>query len=174
MSRILFGPEQSDAIRYLLQSLFVTELLSPSKKLWLVFGWISDVEIIDNRTREFNSLEPDWGNTMIRLSKILKALLTRGSEINLIIRDVPHNTQRDFFRKIMEYKQEFPTLIKYHLDQTIHNKGIVGDDFIFTGSMNLTHYGITVNDESLSFATDTEQVEEWKISLEDTWNEKLK
>ena len=56
----------------------------------------------------------------------------------------------------------------------LYNTGIVGDDFIFTGTMNLTHYGITVKDESLSFSTETEQVEEWKISLEDTWNEKLK
>ena len=45
---ILFGPEQSDAILDLLQSIFVTEIISPSPKLSFFFGWMSDVEIINN------------------------------------------------------------------------------------------------------------------------------
>jgi hypothetical protein len=58
-SRDLHGPAQSRAVRDLLQSLFAAELISPSRKLWLFFAWISDVEILDNLARQFAVLEPD-------------------------------------------------------------------------------------------------------------------
>jgi hypothetical protein len=86
-SRDLHGPAQSRAVRDLFQSLFVAELINPSPKLWLFFAWISDVEILDNSARQFAALEPDWPAAPIRLSEVLRALLSRGVQIRLIIRE---------------------------------------------------------------------------------------
>src|SRR5262245_13475667 len=93
-SRDLHGPAQSRAVRDLFQSLFAAELINPGPKIWLFFAWISDVEILDNSARQFAALEPDWPVAPIRLSQVLKALLARGVQIRLIIRDHGHN---DYF-----------------------------------------------------------------------------
>src|SRR5690606_5950009 len=93
-SRDLHGPTQSRAVRDLFQSLFVAELINPSPKLWLFFAWISDVEILDNSARQFAALEPDWPAAPIRLSQVLQALLSRGVQVRLIIREHGHN---DYF-----------------------------------------------------------------------------
>jgi phosphatidylserine/phosphatidylglycerophosphate/cardiolipin synthase-like enzyme len=55
----------------------------------------------------------------------------------------------------------------------LHNKGILGDDFLLSGSMNLTFSGITVNEEHLTLRTDTASVEEWRVVLERKWSELL-
>jgi phosphatidylserine/phosphatidylglycerophosphate/cardiolipin synthase-like enzyme len=52
------------------------------------------VEIIDNSARQFAALEPDWPATPIRLSQVLSALLSRGVQVRLIIREDGHN---DYF-----------------------------------------------------------------------------
>ena len=79
---ILFGPEQSNAILDLLQSIFIAEVIYPSSKLSFFFGWMSDVELLNNEASEFSSLEPEWPNKMVCLSDVLKALMKRGCEIN--------------------------------------------------------------------------------------------
>ena len=171
--RYLFGPEQSNAIRDLLQSIFVAELLSPSKRLWFFFGWISDVEILDNQAREFNSLEPDWPTAKIRLSKIMAALLSRGSEISLILREDKRKHNKIFIENIKELKQQYPEHLKIAWDENEHNKAILGDDFLLNGSMNLTYYGITINGENIYLTTDSSAIELWRINALNRWNEKL-
>lgn len=172
--RFLFGPEQSNAIRDLLQSIFVAELLSPSKRLWFFFGWISDVEILDNQAREFSSLEPDWPAAKIRLSQIMVALLNRGSAISLILREDKQNHNKIFIENIKDLKQQYPEHLKIGWDKNEHNKAILGDDFLLYGSMNLTYYGITINGENISMTTESSEVEEFRLQIENKWNEKLK
>ena len=52
------------------------------------------LKIIDNSARQFAALEPDWPASPIRLSEVLRALLSRGVHIRLIIREDGHN---DYF-----------------------------------------------------------------------------
>jgi hypothetical protein len=171
-SRDLFGPGQSRAIRDLLQSLFAAELLHPSRRLWLIFGWISDIEILDNRARQFSPLQPDWPSTGIRLSRVLRALVERGGKIILIARDVEHN--RSFATQLKPLCTEFDGRLIVTLKPEVHEKGILGDDFLLNGSMNLTHNGVNTNDEHLTLRTDSSSVEEWRVSLEQKWAELLK
>lgn len=169
--RDLFGPGQSVAIRDLLQGLFAAELLSPSRQLWLLFGWISDIAIFDNQSRQFAALQPDWPDSEIRLSLILEALLERGGNIVLILRDVRHN--RDFVEGVVDLRNRYPERFRVHLAPEVHDKGILGDDFLVSGSMNLTFNGIMVNDEHIALRTDHASVEEWRMALEQKWREVL-
>jgi hypothetical protein len=165
--RDLFGPGQTTAIRDLLQSLFAAELLQPSRRLWLAFGWISDIEILDNRARQFAPIQPDWSASGIRLYSVFQALLERGGTIVLILRDVEHN--KTFVDRLKTLKFRFPSQIRIALGADVHEKGILGDDFLLSGSMNLTFNGITVNDEHLTLRTDRASVEEWRLVLEQKW-----
>jgi phosphatidylserine/phosphatidylglycerophosphate/cardiolipin synthase-like enzyme len=169
--RDLFGPEQTGAIRDLLQSLFVTEIIRPSSRLWLAFGWISDIEIIDNRVRQFSSLRPDWPVAGICLSRVMTALLEEGGSIALVLRDNDHN--RQFVDAVGVLRSRFPDRFKLAMGAVVHDKGILGDDFLLSGSMNLTYNGITINDEHLTLRTDIASVQEWRLALEKKWNDSL-
>lgn len=167
-ARDLFGPEQTGAIRDLLQSLLITELVRPSSRLWLAFGWISDIEVIDNRARQFSTLQPDWPAAGIRLTQVMTALIEAGGSIALVLRDIDHN--RQFVDVVKPLRTRFPDQFKLALGGLVHDKGILGDDFLLSGSMNLTYNGVTVNDEHLTLRTDMASVQEWRLALEKKWN----
>ncbi|AMS39348.1 MULTISPECIES: phospholipase D-like domain-containing protein DpdK [Phyllobacteriaceae] len=171
-SRDLHGPTQSRAIRDLFQSLFVAELINPSPKLWFFFAWISDVEILDNSARQFAALEPDWPATTIRLSQVLQALLSRGVQVRLIIREHGHNDY--FIAKLQSLKARHGDLVKWTIEKSFHAKGLLGADYFLSGSMNLTLTGISVNGEHLVLRTDPAAVAEQAIELESRWEGLLK
>ena len=166
-SRDIYGPAQSRAIADLLQSLFVAELVCPSSRLWLFFAWISDVEIIDNSVRAFSALEPDWPAAPIRLSQVLQALLTRGSEIRLVLRKQAHNDY--LLTRLETLKEHFGPQIKWGVEPDFHAKGMLGQDFFLSGSMNLTNNGVSVNGEHLVLRTEPELVSEQAIEVEERW-----
>ncbi|RWD75350.1 phospholipase D-like domain-containing protein DpdK [Mesorhizobium sp.] len=166
-SRDLHGPAQSRAVRDLFQGLFIAELINPSPKLWLFFAWISDVEIIDNSARQFAALEPDWPATPIHLSQVLRALLSRGVHIRLIIREDGHNDY--FIARLKTLKARYGDLLKWTIEKSFHAKGLLGADYFLAGSMNLTLSGISVNDEHLVLRTDPAVVAEQSIELEEKW-----
>lgn len=166
-SRDLHGPAQARGVRDLFQSLFAAELLNPSPKLWLFFAWISDVEILDNSARQFAALEPDWPAAPIRLSQVLRALLSRGVQLRLIIREHGHNDY--FIARLQTLKARYGDLLKWTVERSFHAKGLLGADYFLSGSMNLTLSGISVNGEHLVLRTDSAAVAEQAIELETRW-----
>ena len=161
---ILFGPEQSNAILDLLQSIFVAEIIYPSSKLSFFFGWMSDVELLDNEASEFSSLEPDWPNLKVCLSDVLRSLLKRGCRVFLVLKDVEHN--RKVEKEIIKRCQEYSDMLTIHWDEYEHKKVIVGDDFVVEGSMNLTKNGLNTNGESITFNTDPQDVARWQQEVD--------
>jgi len=171
-SRDLHGPAQSRAVRDLLQSLFVAELIAPSPKLWLFFAWISDIEVIDNSARQFASIQPDWPSKVIRLSEVLRALLSRGAEVRLVIREHGHNDY--FIAKLQVLKADFGDQVKWTIEKSFHAKGLLGRDYFLSGSMNLTLSGISINGEHLVLRTDPATVAEQAIELGSRWEGLMK
>lgn len=163
-SRDLTGPGQTRAIRDLLQSLFAIELLRPSRRLWIGFGWISDIEILDNQARQFSALQPDWPATQIRLSAVLEALAAKGCEVVVLVRD--HVWNQSFIDK-MRALSHLP--IRVIIAPDFHEKGLLGDDYVLSGSMNLTWSGVTVNDEHILLRTDPASVAERRLQLQEKW-----
>lgn len=171
-SRDLHGPAQARGVRDLFQSLFAAELISPSPKLWLFFAWISDVEILDNSARRFASLEPDWPAAPIRLSQVLGALLARGVQVRLIIREHGHNEY--FIARLRSLKEHYGDQLKWRVEKEFHAKGLLGADYFLSGSMNLTLSGISVNGEHLVLRTDPSAIAEQAEQLELQWEGLLK
>lgn len=64
-------------IRELLQTMFVGEMLLVGKKIWIVSPWVSNVVLIDNRSGNFDTLNPEWSRREIRLVDVLVALMAR-------------------------------------------------------------------------------------------------
>lgn len=170
-SRDLHGPAQTRGVRDLFQTLFAAELLSPSRKLWLFFAWISDVEVLDNSARRFAAIEADWAAAPIKLSQVLGALLARGTQVRLVIREHGHNAY--FVARLQTLKEHFGDQLRWVVEKDFHAKGLLGDDYFLSGSMNLTLSGISVNGEHLVLRTDPAAIAEQAEQLELQWESRL-
>lgn len=149
-----------------LSSLFVAELLQPSRPLWIVSPWVSDVELVDNTSRQLAGLCPAWPSTMIRLSVVIKTLLDRGGSLVLVVNDSPHN---DELRSRLDQAGLLGPDLRWICSPDLHEKGIVGEHFTLDGSMNLTYNGVNVNKEYLIYRTDAGTVAERRLTLSQRW-----
>jgi hypothetical protein len=90
-SRYIHSRLSSRQVPDLLQAIFVAELLTPSKCIWLVSPWISDIQVVDNTSNSFICLEPSRSRSRILLSQILSTLTQRGTIIHIATRPDKHN-----------------------------------------------------------------------------------
>jgi len=150
--------------RSLLQSIFAAELIKPSREFWLTSPWISDIPIIDNRALSFDIGE-QWGPTEIPLSKVLVAMARRGSWIKIITTKDPKN--REFLGRLESEKiqQRVGSQISIHFDddEALHEKAVVGDDFVIDGSMNFTYFGLLIRRERVNFDVNGERVAQVRV-----------
>ena len=161
MSRVIRKSLQrssTEAAR-LLAAVFTTELIAPSRCLWLVSPWISDIPMIDNRTDSFDVLRA-LGPREVRLSEVLTTLAEEGTTVVVGTTSDPTN---------LPFRQRLGRLFEEHgvsdrlvldVDQTLalHEKAITGDDFVIAGSMNITNNGVFVREEFVELRTEREFV----------------
>lgn len=167
--RIFRSSSTSSAeIRELLESLFAAELLSPGRCLWLVSPWLTDLELLDNRTGAYAALDPQWGPRQLRLAELLGRLLELGSRIVIVTRPDPHN--EPILRRLSDQAKASGAdqLLTIHRRGTLHLKGLLSDDFYLSGSMNLTFNGVEILEEGVTLETGREATEAARIAfLED-------
>jgi phosphatidylserine/phosphatidylglycerophosphate/cardiolipin synthase-like enzyme len=140
--------------RELLEQVFASELLRPSRVLWIVSPWIRDVPILDNRAGAYSSLGPEFPRVHVRLSAVLKELGRRGTSLVMACRPGPEGGELgDEVQRDLD-----PASVTIRRLSNLHVKGIVGDAYALTGSMNLTHNGVDHLTELIQFVTDPVQV----------------
>lgn len=166
-TRDLIGPGQAAAIRDVLQAIFIAELMLPSKPLWITSGWISDIELVDNTAHAFACLQPDWPPAPIRLSSLIEAIVLRGGEVRLIVRQIDHNDA--FLGRIADVRRRHGPAVGWRTDPSFHAKGLLGDGFLLEGSMNFTRSGLTVSGERVTYRTDLEGIAQRRLELEEMW-----
>lgn len=153
--------------RELLELMFVTELLSPSERLWVVSAWLRDVPIIDNRSGAYAALAPDFPRTEIRLSRVLSELVGRGTRVVIATRPSPDGGSVG--AALVSATRGVGVLVKTMPE--LHVKGIVGDHSALLGSMNLTNNGIENLTELLQFETDPGQLARLRAEFRATYGE---
>ncbi len=169
--RILAARGQGHVPAEFLQSIFATELLQPSRKLWLVSPWISDITVINNSGRRFASLDSTWESDEILLSDFIATYLARGSSVSLVMNTDSHN--RWIRRQLAPLIEEHPDQIDIRLMEEIHAKGIVSDHFALTGSMNITFNGININSEYIDYNIEPTVVHETLAQFEEYFGSEL-
>lgn len=153
-----------------LQALFVAELLNPSQPMWIITPWISDVEILDNRSGLFTGLLPDLPRRPIRLTEVLLSLLQRGGSVVIACRPDDHN--RSFVEQLKERvaaEGDLSEHLSYIYASDLHEKGILSGDILLSGSMNLTYNGIRRLEESITITHDHDTVARTRHAYEDRW-----
>jgi hypothetical protein len=138
-----------------LAGLFSAELACPSKCLWLVSPWISDIELLDNTAGNFDALTR-FGKRRIHLAEILVTLASTGTHLVVGTTMAEHNTRfLDRFKMLAEdLRVEDKLTISIDTSDDLHTKALTGDDFALAGSMNITFNGIQVREEFIDLRTD--------------------
>ncbi|MEF1280249.1 protein DpdD [Vibrio fortis] len=141
-----------------LSSLFVTEVIQPSDTLWLVSPWVTDLELLDNRTGNFDYLEPAWGQRMVQITELLTRMMANGGRLNLVTNFDTHNDR--FLRQLQERVENYGVKdrLKIVRKKQLHTKGILGRSFYLHGSMNLTRGGVEFNDEQINLDIDKQAI----------------
>jgi hypothetical protein len=149
-----------EEVRDLIQLLFACELIAPSRCLWLVSPWITDLDIIDNKDGGFSALEPTWGARPIRLTEVLARLAEQGTVLRVAMRPIRHErANADVARKLIDIGSSVDTdQVQVIEREELHTKGLLGDDYFLAGSMNFTRSGVEVWDERIELHTDRAHV----------------
>ena len=145
-------------IAELLQSMFVAEMLMPAGDLWIVSPWISNVVLIDHRSGTFDALNPEWGRREVRLVDVLLALMSRGASVKIVTRSDEMN--RAFIGRLKDMAQQLALedQVSITVREKLHTKGVLLSNSLLMGSMNLTYYGMQINDEWVEFSVDPEDL----------------
>ncbi len=135
----------------MLAGLMATELLQPSRCLWLISPWISDLVLLDNSAGTYDGLRR-WGSRPIRM---------------VVIGTTPDAHNRQFLDRLSSLAQDARRnhQLSVFVDERneLHTKSIVADDFALVGSMNLTFSGVHLREEFLELKTDYEFVSQARI-----------
>ncbi len=103
----------------------------------------------------------------VGLSQVLGKLLELGTTVHIATRPDDHNDAfLDRMRRIAE-PEGFP--LRLHSAQELHEKGILGDGFYLSGSMNFTFSGISLNEEAIHYSVDPPFVAENRILFANRW-----
>jgi hypothetical protein len=153
-----------------LQALFVAELLKPSTPLWIVTPWISEVDVLDNRSGLFNGLLPDLPQRPIRLIEVLVNMLQRGGGVVIACRPDDHN--RSFIESLRHRAAAEDAgyeRLNCRYASELHEKGILSSSLLLSGSMNLTYNGIRRLEESITITNDADTIARTRHAYEDRW-----
>ena len=164
-SRTFFNTRSKhrNEIKDLIASLMVGELLLPSKELWLVSPWISNIQVLDNRAGMFSSLFFGSTHESTTLVDVLEYLATLGTEVSIVTRpDDSENVVQELRRRSSTLQA--PGFLRIVERKKLHAKGLLGDSFCLSGSMNFTYSGVNINEELVTLHTDKQEVS--RIRLE--------
>jgi hypothetical protein len=144
-----------------LQLIFSAELVAPSKCLWIVSPWLRDIPVLDNRSGAYSSLCPEFPMMQISIGKVVAELLNRGTQVVIATR--PEAGNRQVIDGLPLATREDQLI--FHERAELHAKGIVGDRFALSGSMNLTFNGLERLTEMVSYQTMRSEVEALRLTF---------
>lgn len=150
----------------LLAAVLMAEIISPGDDLWVISGWISDVEVIDNSQCAFDAVLGDTPSTNCRLSQALTLIAAAGARINVVTRPGPHNEA--FVGRLRSMIRDERRL-HVVLDPDIHEKTICGRDWMLTGSMNFTVNGLGSSKEQVTYTVDGRGVAQAHLDFAQQW-----
>ena len=159
------SPTTGIRIDSLLTAVLTAELVEPSRELWLVSPWISDVVVLDNTQGTFDGLFPEDPPRTCTFSQVLALLTERGARLTLVTRPVEHNAQ--FVRNLCRLAG--PADVPIVWAQDVHEKTFCGGEWILSGSMNFTVRGMAINDEAMTYVLGGTEAAQARLELARRW-----
>lgn len=155
------------AVREVLSMVFAQELLAPSRNVFIVAPWISNIVVFDSRVGQYATLNPGWAKREIRLVDVLVAVAANGTALHIHTRPDDHN--KAFKRRIFEAMTDAGLLDHLRWSDKngqLHTKGVLTDWALVDGSMNLTVSGVALNEEAVTVSFEPEQIAAARMHFE--------
>ena len=156
------GRQGTRQVKGTLGNLLIGLILSPDD-LWLVSPWVSDFDLLDNRSGHWDTVEPAWGERMVRFSEMLGAAVSAGCGLKMVTNQDPMNQR--FYDQIRSAVITEKPIRRLERD-TLHTKGLLCSSFFLAGSMNFTYSGTHRNDERVQLTTGLDAIAEARIAFE--------
>jgi PLD-like domain len=155
----LYGERQ---LRETLSDLLVGLVLSPDA-VWLVSPWVSDFDVLDNRSGDWSTVHPAWGARYVMFSELLAVGIEGGCDLKLVTNNDEAN--KGFYEKLIKNLTE-KDRVRWIVEEQLHTKGLLCSSFFLAGSMNFTYSGINRNDEHVRLSIDSDEISEAKMEFE--------
>jgi phosphatidylserine/phosphatidylglycerophosphate/cardiolipin synthase-like enzyme len=157
----------------LLESVFTRLAVFPDRCVWIVSPWITDIPVVDQRFGVVANLE-GYGRRRLTLVEVLGALAKLGTTVVVALRDDRTNQRTIQSLQALADDHRLEGRLLVHLTgNTHHDKTMVGDNFVISGSMNFTVSGTAFNDERVEYSTDPGRVAEAQLDLHERFPGRL-
>ncbi|AYO14659.1 PLD-like domain protein [Vibrio owensii] len=137
-------------IKEVLSGMLMGEILHP-REMWLVSAWVSDFELLDNRSGAWELLNPSWGHRMVTFFEMLETAVSNGCHLNVVVKKHESN-----LKSVTQLNKRLGRFSTYRLEETqkLHTKGLLTKHAFLGGSMNFTYSGTNRNEEMMIFDRD--------------------
>lgn len=158
-------PRNGLAISDVLTAALLSELCSASSEFWLVTGWVTDITVIDNHIRQFDAVLGPESRSTLSLSEAFVLLTQRGTHVHVAVREDPHNvTFVDRLRRACASDH-----LHLYSSPELHEKIMIGWNWVLKGSMNFTWNGTQLNEEALDFEVDPAKAARQRLEVRTRW-----
>ncbi|MGY1680620.1 phospholipase D-like domain-containing protein DpdK [Geodermatophilus sp. SYSU D01176] len=158
-------PRNGLAIGDVLTAALLSELCAPSPEFWLVTGWVTDIPIIDNSFRQFDDVLGLESRSTLSLSEVFALLTRQDTHLHVAVRQDPHNLS--FVDRLRR------TCVADHLhlysSSELHEKIMIGWNWVLKGSMNFTWNGTQLNEEALDLEVDPANAARQRLEVRTRW-----
>lgn len=141
----------------------LTGLIVVPKPLWLVSPWVSDFDLLDNRSGEWDMVQPAWGMRVLSFSQLLIDCVEAGCVLTIVTKDEAANVS--FLKRLGDALGDRPEY-RVGRSEKLHAKGLLTPDWYLSGSMNFTFSGANRNEEQLQLTTNASVISEAKVEFE--------
>jgi hypothetical protein len=162
-----YGDGPSVAVHDAVGGVFAAELLAPSRAVWVVSPWISNIDVLDNSQGAYGGIAGDLPRRHLRLADVLEILARDPRcDLTVVTRDEPTNRQtiarlREVVHRVDNGKA------RVLIDAAVHEKALLTDRVLVSGSMNFTLSGTSNNSEAVTVDRDAGTVQEAHVQLTD-------
>ena len=149
-----------------LSDLLVGLIMSPDE-IWLVSPWVTDFNLLDNRSGHWDTIQPSWGLRYVTFSELLVAAVESGCQLNFVSNR--HELNEQFYMKLTSALGSTELLKRLSVDR-VHTKGFLCSSFFLAGSMNFTYSGTHINDERIQLTIDADLIAEAQLEFQSRYD----
>ena len=132
--------------------------------------WITDIDVIDPTSGSFRAINPDRDGVFARLTSVLARLQELGTDVTVVTKPKDSSS---FLRMLRSKSPPQPIGSSRGLQiverEELHAKGLLGDDYCLSGSMNFSYSGMNKWDEALTFHTKKDEIAKLKLDFENEY-----
>jgi hypothetical protein len=162
----LHGPLGQRHLKEVLSGQMAGLFIKP-ELIWLVSPWVSDFPVLDNRTGDWDALNPSWGNREIGFMELLASAVNSGCALRLVTQN--DGMSQGFISQLQNRLLDGVDY-RYIASEALHTKGLLTNHFFLKGSMNYTFHGTNLNDEVLELTNDGTMISEALLEFEERYH----